>query len=300
MLGWEIHERLGEDALGEWAWVQRGGSYRQAPERAIVWRLTLAHPEHAMLFLEEEGFIAERLGGVFQRVLERGLEPQPYFVLEPLEGVSLRSVLERGPLTPAEAVRIGLVLVEAAASAHALRAPDGGAMPVYGVGIGVDAAHLVGNGVRLLNPRLHRLATQDPSSPGLARTIPDLDFLAPEQGRGQPVVAETDVYSIALVVLSLCLGRSVLHRDVLLHTLGAVVRAEIEHTDLEPLPAPLRGVLLQALDREPNKRPFSPTQLAARLLEALPDAAATPLAPLADGLPSRWLPGLGLEQRPVR
>lgn len=290
MQAWEIHERLCVVGDGEWVSVSRGGTYRAAPERALAWRCTRSGDAFCERFVAEEGWVAEKLGGAFQRVLERGTTPRPYLVLEPVRGVALRVVFGRGPAAPAAATRVGVALAEAASAAHSVVAADGSSMPVHGLGFGADTVVLDGDAVRIANPRLRPLWSR--RDPAQAPRSVDVDFLAPEQARGDVPVAETDVYAIALVVLALFLGRSPLDRGWALPTVAAAMSADIHPADLDALPPPLRAVLLQALDREPDKRPFGPEQLAGRLLEAVPESATASLGPLTEGLPRTWLPGV--------
>ena len=131
---------------------------------------------------------------------------RPYLVLEYLEGPSLREVLqERGSLPPPEMLEMFAPLCDALAVAHdaglvhrdvkasnviLARSPEGGVRPV------------------LLDFGLVKLT--DLEGPGLTSSRSMLGTpaaMAPEQMRGQPVDARTDVYALGLLAFHMLTGQ---------------------------------------------------------------------------------------------
>ncbi|MBL0213836.1 MAG: serine/threonine protein kinase [Myxococcales bacterium] len=130
---------------------------------------------------------------------------RPFLVLEYLEGPSLREVLhERGALPPAEMLEMFLPLCDALMVAHAagLVHRDVKASNVI---LARDAA-----GLRpvLLDFGLVKLIDQ--VGPGLTSSRSMLGTpaaMAPEQMRGQPVDARTDVYALGLLAFHMLTGQ---------------------------------------------------------------------------------------------
>src|SRR5215207_8712539 len=120
------------------------------------------------------------------------------------------------------------------------------------------------------------------ASTDTGRVVGTLDYLAPEQIRGDPVDGRTDCYALGCVLYECLAGRPPFHRDTEAETMWAHMQEE---------PAPLRGharldpVLRKALAKDREERYASSTELidaaaAALGLEA-PAAGRRPLAPRA-------------------
>lgn len=130
---------------------------------------------------------------------------RPFLVLEYLEGPSLREVLhERGALPPPEMLQILQPLCEALAIAHAagLVHRDVKASNV------ILAEDAQGRRPVLLDFGLVKLIDQ--VGPGLTSSRSMLGTpaaMAPEQMRGQPVDARTDVYALGLLAFHMLTGQ---------------------------------------------------------------------------------------------
>lgn len=130
---------------------------------------------------------------------------RPFLVLEYLEGPSLREVLqERGALPPAEMLTILEPICDALAVAHAagLVHRDVKASNV------ILATDALGQRPVLLDFGLVKLIDQ--VGPGLTSSRSMLGTpaaMAPEQMRGQPVDARTDVYALGLLAYHMLTGQ---------------------------------------------------------------------------------------------
>ena len=98
------------------------------------------------------------------------------------------------------------------------------------------------------------------------RVVGTLNYLAPEQIRGDPVDARTDVYALACVLYQCLSGTAPFHRETEAETMWAHMQEE---------PAPLRGhpkldpVLRKALAKDRDERYGSCTELTDAAAEAL-------------------------------
>ncbi|MFK7988982.1 MAG: hypothetical protein AB8I08_23395 [Sandaracinaceae bacterium] len=245
--GWETLEVVRSDPRGSWSVVERGASYREVGQRAMMWR---GHDEALAFPLSEAGWVAERMQPPFQQVIAHGAGPRPYLIVERVWGIRARHRLQLGPAPLAEALGAGVFLCRALAELAAVTTVSGEPLGVRGVALGLDDLWLTPEGPRLRNAlRTAKMLSALPTTPE------DIDQLAPEHVRAAPPgEPERDVYAVAMAVLSLVRGRSPLLRETVEHTAHALLAAERE-LPLQGLPDSLRATLMRALDPNPQKRP---------------------------------------------
>jgi serine/threonine-protein kinase len=201
--GYRIERLIGEGGFGQ---VWRGT--RDGTLVAIkVLHLELIRSHDAIVRFERELAATERLDHRHVvRALDHGTLPdgRPFLVLEYVEGPSLRDVIhERGSLPPTEMLAILEPLCEALGAAHAMGLVHRD-VKASNVILGTDAA---GSRPVLLDFGLVKLLDQD--GPGLTSSRSMLGTpaaMAPEQMRGQPVDARTDVYALGLLAYHMLTG----------------------------------------------------------------------------------------------
>ncbi|MFE5332039.1 serine/threonine-protein kinase [Embleya sp. NPDC056575] len=114
-------------------------------------------------------------------------------------------------------------------------------------------------------------------------TLGTIAFTSPEQARGEPSTAASDVYSLGATLFHLAVGRPPYPETGNdLRLLALVARARIDPADL---PAGLRELILPCLALEPDDRPRT-----ADLLGAFTEPGRSPGLPHAADLriPDRW------------
>ncbi|MBV6701810.1 serine/threonine protein kinase [Kitasatospora aureofaciens] len=190
--------------------------------------------------------------------------PHPWLVMELVTGGSLYDRLARGPMSPAEAARLGRGVLSALSAAHAagiqhrdvkpgnvLLRPDG--TPV-----------LTDFGIAAL-----RESTSLTTTGGL---IGSPEYIAPERIRGEEGNPASDLWSLGMMLYVAVEGRHPLRRATSIATLAAVLD--------EPIPPPVRSgplgpVLSALLVRDTAARPDA--EQLDRLLAAA-EAGAEPTA----------------------
>ena len=172
----------------------------------------------------------------------------PYFVMEKLEGATLRQVLRAGTRIPVRAaVRATIDLLLALDHVHELGVVHCDLKPenVY--------FHRDRHGVtpKLLDFGVVRVLPRGEASAKLGGT---LRYASPEQVRGDAVGPRSDVYSMALVLYEMIAGKSPFH--------DATGAAQVARAQLARTPAPIAGLpsglmrlLSRALAKEPEARP---------------------------------------------
>ncbi|ONK15042.1 serine/threonine-protein kinase [Streptomyces sp. MP131-18] len=192
------------------------------------------------------------------------IEPHPWLVMELLPGNSLEALARRGPLPPAEAIRLGRDVLAGLRAAHAagihhrdvkpanVLLRDGGSSAVltdFGIAAVAGSTSLTVTGGIVGSP----------------------EYIAPERIRGAPDHPAADLWSLGVMLYVLTEGYSPLRRGTTLATLSAVLE--------DPVPPPVRSgplgdVLRILLVKDPAARPD-----AARLDAMLAQAQAPPPTP---------------------
>jgi serine/threonine-protein kinase len=229
-----------------------------------------ARDESVRARFTREALTAARLSGTANIVTIYDVgewQDRPFIVMEYVSGGSLEERLRSGGVTVGQS----LEWLEQAANA-------------------LDAAHR--NGVvhrdvkpaNLLIDRNERIHVADfgiASAVGLASltqtgtVLGTASYLSPEQAKGEPTTAASDVYSLAVVAFELLTGRRPFVGDSVAAEAAAHVNAEVPSIrEVEPsLPAELDPVFARALAKEPARRYTSAADFVAALRAALEHAA---------------------------
>ena len=203
--GYRIDRLIGEGGFGQ---VWRATREHDGMLVAIkVLHLELIRSNDALTRFERE---LEATGRLDHRHVVRALDHgtlsdgRPFLVLEYIEGPSLRDVIhERGSLPPHETLAILEPLCEALTQAHAVELVHRD-VKASNVILGHDA---LGPRPVLLDFGLVKLL--DAEGPGLTSSRSMLGTpaaMAPEQMKGQPVTAATDVYAVGLLAYHMLTG----------------------------------------------------------------------------------------------
>lgn len=214
--------------------------------------------------------------------LARLPDGRPYIVMEYLDGAPLSRTLERGGLGVVDAVRLVCELLDALAEAHARGIVHRDLKPDNVFVTAGGRAKILDFGVAKLRPEVASISAE--TKTGALVGTPH--YMSPEQARGRPVDARSDLYAVGLILFEALTGRRAFDAD----SLFDLLRLHVEQTapsirSLRPdLPLSLEAVVRRALEKEPEQRFQSAAELAAALRSAvpigtLPTAVAGPAPP---------------------
>ena len=220
----------------------------------------------------------------------------PYIVTELLEGETLRAALAAGPLPVRKAVDYSLQIARALAAAHEKGIVHRDLKP--------DNLFLTTDRrVKILDFGLARV-TQTESSVGSETSFPTVSpgtepgmvlgtvgYMSPEQVRGRPADARSDIFSFGAILFEMLSGRRAFHGESAADVMSAILKEDPPELALtQPsIPAGLDRVIHHCLEKNPLDRFRSAHDLAFALEAAAGGSStASAVAPSA-AAPSRRL-----------
>ncbi len=198
---YQLETLLGEGGMGMvWLASRADGLYQRRVALKLL-RPGLADPNLRLRFTREREILARLEHPNIARLLDAGIgsEGQPYLALEYVEGVAINDYCQASGAGLEERLRLFLQVCEAVSHAHANLIVHRDLKP--------SNILVTPNGdVRLLDFGIAKLLDDPEPAPVHPRTEVrafTLHYAAPEQVRGEPVTAMTDVYSLGVVLYEL-------------------------------------------------------------------------------------------------
>src|SRR5450759_2732880 len=219
----------------------------------------------------------------------------PYVVSELLEGETLRERLAGGALPPRKAIDYALQIAHGLAAAHEKGIVHRDLKP--------ENLFVTKDGrVKILDFGLAKLTHQEEG--GQATNLPTeaagtepgvvlgtLGYMSPEQVRGQPADARSDIFSFGAILYELLSGKRAFHGDSAADTMSAILKEDPPDLSLtnQALPPGLERIVHHCLEKNAEQRFQSARDLAFDL-EALSGVSAPRIEPslkLRGRFPSR-------------
>jgi serine/threonine protein kinase/tetratricopeptide (TPR) repeat protein len=208
----------------------------------------------------------------------------PYVVTELLEGDTLRGRLAAGTQTPRRVLEYALQIAHGLAAAHERGIVHRDLKP--------ENVFVTRDGrVKILDFGLAKLVETPgaASQTGLPTAVPETEpgvvlgtvgYMAPEQVRGRPADARSDIFAFGAILYEMLAGRRAFHGETPADTMSAILTKdapELSATNRQVSPG-LDRVVRHCLEKDPERRFHSAHDLAFDL-EALSDASGARPAP---------------------
>jgi len=274
---YEILAPLGAGGMGE---VYRARDTRLGREVAIkVLPASLRESPDALARFEQEARAVAALSHPNILALHDfgQAEGVAYAVAELLEGETLRQRLAQEALAPHKVVEVGIGIAEGLAAAHAKGIVHRDLKP--------ENVFLTTDGrVKILDFGLARVGgptplaeestvpTSAPSATESGVVMGTVGYMSPEQVKGRPADARSDIFAFGCVLYEMVAGRRAFAAPTAAEITAAILR---DSPDMPASPAPLSRILRRCLEKSPDERFQSARDLAFALREAsAPPAAA--------------------------
>ncbi len=264
---YQVTSPLGAGGMGE---VYRARDLRLGRDVAI--KILPAHrsgdPERLRRFEQEARAAAALNHSNVLSLHDVGSENGvPYAVFELLEGRTLAQRLETGPLPVRKAVDYAVQICRGLAAAHARGVVHRDLKP--------DNVFLTADGqIKILDFGLAKLTrpaeripaggigSRTPTEPGLL--MGTVGYVAPEQARGRPADARSDIFSVGAILYEMLAGRPPFAGETPVDTLAATLTQDPPEMTggFQPVPPALDRVVRRCLERSPEERFQSARDLA--------------------------------------
>ena len=247
---YEVVDKLGEGGMGE-VWRARDARLNRSVALKVLPAGMADDPTRRQRFEQEARALAALNHPNIVAVYDIGqADGQAYLVSELVEGESLRKLIERGPVSGRKLVDIAVQAAEGIAAAHSLGIIHRDLKPenimltrdgrVKVLDFGLAKQNLAGG---------EEAATVLLSQPGMV--FGTVGYMSPEQVRGQPVDARSDLFSLGCVIYELAAGRRPFEGKSVADTMSAILTQ-----DPEPLAGPpaLDAIVRRCLEKDPARR----------------------------------------------
>ncbi|HYT68765.1 MAG TPA: protein kinase [Vicinamibacterales bacterium] len=280
---YEIVSHIGSGGMGE---VYKARDTRLNRDVAIkVLPALFARDPDRMARLEQEARAAAALNapGIVAihdiGTADEAGKPVMYVVMELLEGESLRGRLDEGPVPPRKAAEFASQIAAALAVAHArgivhrdlkpenLFITKDGRIKILDFGLAkAEAAAAVGS-----------IATAVAGT-AAGTVLGTVGYMAPEQVRGEPADARSDIFALGATLYEMLAGRRAFSRASAVETMNAILNEdppEIAPEVSAVIPGALQAILSRCLEKRPEDRFHSAHDLALALQAAGSGRATT-------------------------
>jgi serine/threonine-protein kinase len=218
--------------------------------------------------------------------------PISFAVMELLEGESLADRLARTRLPWRKAVEIGVAISDGLAAAHSKGIVHRDLKPANVFLTADGSVKILDFGIAHIEPPRSDSETSQETETGatapgtVAGTV---GYMSPEQVRGLPTDARSDIFSFGCVLYEMLSGRRAFARDTSAETLTAILREEPQPLSVpsEAIPYEVEHIVSHCVEKSADERFQSARDLAFHLRATLASptgARAVPAAPPA----RRW------------
>jgi serine/threonine-protein kinase len=275
-----IEQKIGEGGMGA---VFRGHDLMLEREVAIkALRPELARQPELVARFRSEAVTLAKLNHSHIATLYNFLRhgDEYFMVMEFVRGITLDELIRQtGAIELERAVRLFCQALEGIAHAHALGVIHRDIKPANLMLTANDEVKVMDFGIARVLGSARQTKT--------GRLIGTLEYMSPEQMRGQETDARADIYSLGILLYEMLTGRVPFQAD----SDYELMRAQVEDDPIPPrefqgdIPLAVEAAILQALAKDPAVRFPSAAEFRAALINAVPAAALNPDKPVVAAEP---------------
>ena len=264
---YEVIELLGAGGMGE---VYRARDTRLGRDVAVkVLPQALANDQDRLKRFQREARAAGQLSHPnLMAIFDVGVDEQPYFVCELLEGTDLRARIAQGPLPPKKALAYAIQIARGLAAAHEKGFAHRDLKPENVMITAGDHVKILDFG--LAKGLAREAAKDDHTGPILTELtmtgtiLGTASYMAPEQIRELPADLRTDIFSLGAILYELLSGKRAFDGASHADRMAAILNSEPAPLDpaIEDALPGIGRVIAHCLEKGPQARFQSASDLA--------------------------------------
>ena len=249
---YEIQQRVGEGGMGV---VYR--ARQMSIDRIIALKMLNAQmaqdPTWVQRFYNEAKACSRLQHPNTIRMFDFGQtqEGRLFMTMEFLDGISLRDATQKGPLAPQRVVKILIQCCASLAEAHSIGIIHRDIKPdnvfLLNMAGSPDFVKLLDFSVAKLLQEGDRMSTQA----GVVFGTPQ--YMSPEQGRGLPLDARSDLYALGVLAFEMLTGMVPFHDENPMTVIQMHLRAEIPAMP-QQVPYSVQQIVRRAMEKDPARR----------------------------------------------
>ena len=189
----------------------------------------------------------------------------PMIVMEHVAGETLAGRIKSGALAPDVVAAISRQIAAGMAAAHAAGVVHGDLKPANLMVTPNGMIKIMDFGLaRRYSESEHPDRTIEWTGSGSSYLSGTPSYMSPEQTRGEPATAASDVFVLGLITYEMLTGRPAISGNNIVEAFMAIGQFQSANL-VEGLPEPFAGILREALEREPTHRHITMAQIVERL-----------------------------------
>ncbi|HEU0031258.1 MAG TPA: protein kinase [Kofleriaceae bacterium] len=270
---------LNQEMAGDQQWVQRFYNEAKACSR-------LQHPNTIRMF----DFGQTQDGRLFM-------------TMEFLDGVSLRDALQRGPIAPQRVIKILIQCCASLAEAHSIGIIHRDIKPDN-----VFLLNMAGSPdfVKLLDFSVAKLLEGDRMKTQAGVVFGTPQYMSPEQGRGLPLDARSDLYALGILAFEMLTGHVPFHDDNPMTVIQMHLHAGVPPMP-ESVPYSVQQIVRRALEKDASRRYQSSGDMMQHCQQVFAEMTSGGMSIGAGGMPRtvvaqnpNMMPPMQMQQPPMQ
>ena len=204
-----------------------------------------------------------------------------FMTMEFLDGMSLRDALQKGPLAPQRVVKVLIQCCASLAEAHSIGIIHRDIKPDN-----VFLLNMAGSPdfVKLLDFSVAKLLEGDRMKTQAGVVFGTPQYMSPEQGRGLPLDARSDLYALGILAFEMLTGNVPFHDDNPMTVIQMHLHAGVPPMP-ETIPYPVQQVVRRALEKNAAQRYQSAGEMMQQCQQIFAEITAGGMSIGAGGMP---------------
>jgi tRNA A-37 threonylcarbamoyl transferase component Bud32 len=264
---YEIVSLLGAGGMGE-VWKARDTRLDRMVAVKVLPDHLAKHEDSLARFEREAKAVAALNHPNITAIFDVGhTQDTAWAVMELLEGASLRERLQEGPIPPREAVDLATQMAVGLAAAHAkgvvhrdikpanLWITSDGRLKILDFGLAKQVEQPQSISQSFLSTQAVAPGGHPHTEKGMV--LGTMGYMSPEQVRGEPADARSDLFSFGAVLYEMLTGKKAFARDSHSETVAAILRddpPELMEASGRVLPGNLQRIIAHCLEKLPARR----------------------------------------------